>query len=80
MRVLNAVYQQKVERLAVYCFDPIINPFLKFSLSIMHRCATYDGEQFYYLPGASILVVIDAKMFQLMIFSDDVQLYKRIWT
>jgi len=35
-------------------FDPIINPFLKFSLSIMYRCATYDGEQFYYLPGASI--------------------------
>lgn len=80
MRVLNAVYQQKVERLAVCCFDPIINPFLKFSLSIMYRCATYDGEQFYYLPGASIWVVIDAKMFQLMIFNDDVQLHNRIWT
>lgn len=80
MRFLNAVYQQKVERLAVNCFDPIINPFLNFSLSIMYRCATNDGEQFYYLPGASIWVVIEAKMFQLMIFNDDVQLHKRIWT
>jgi hypothetical protein len=80
MRVLNAVYQQKADRLAVCCFDPIINPCLKFSLSIMYRCATYDGEQFYYLPGASILVVIDAKMFQLMILNDHVQLHKRIWT
>lgn len=72
MGVSNAVYQQKAERLAVCCFDPIINPFLNFSLSIMYRCATYHGEQFYYLPGASILVAIDAQMFQLMIFNDDV--------
>ena len=80
MGVLNAVYQRKAERLAVCFFDPIINPFLNFSLSIMYRCATYDGEQFYYLPGASIGVVIEAKMFQLMILTDDVQLHKRIWT
>ena len=46
----------------------------------MSHCATNDSEQFHYLPGASNFVVIDAKMFQRMMFNDDVQSHKRIWT
>lgn len=58
--------------LALYHSDVIINPYLNLSLSIMYHCATFDSEQFYYLPGASNVVVIDVKMFPLMIFKDNV--------
>ena len=58
--------------LAAYRSDGIINPYLDFSLSIMYHCATFDSGRLSYLPGVFRLVVIDAKMFPLMIFKDNV--------